>query len=114
MFSRTRPGRYGAAARQEHHRVGEELVRALRRPASWAWVMAVVISALAAGILLVGPWSVSRADAKTVTATCADARTDAATLNSAISSSKPGSQIVISGHCLLTGTVTLLGDRSYM
>jgi len=76
--------------------------------------MTVVITALAASILLVGPWSVSRADAKIITATCADARTDAATLNSAISGSKPGSQIVISGHCLLTGPVTLLGDRSYM
>lgn len=77
-------------------------------------------AAVGAGFLLagavavaLGPGDTSAAHAKTVTATCADARSDAATLNAAISGSKAGDQILISGTCLLTAPVTLLGDRSY-
>jgi hypothetical protein len=77
-------------------------------------VYAAVAGALVIAAFSVGLWPVPQADAKTVTAKCANASTDAATLNSAISGSKPGDQIVISGRCLLTGPVTLLGDRSYV
>jgi hypothetical protein len=60
-----------------------------------------------------GPASIPAANAKTITATCADNSTDAATLNSAISGSGAGDQILISGTCLLTAPITLLGNRSY-
>ncbi len=68
-------------------------------------------AALAAAL---GPWATQDATAQTITAQCAGKSTDAATLNSAISSSKPGDQILISGQCLLTHPVTLLGERSYL
>ena len=67
-----------------------------------------------AGALSAGPWSTQTAGAKTVTTTCQDSSADAATLNAAIASSHPGDQILISGHCLLTSPITLLGDRSYL
>jgi hypothetical protein len=74
-----------------------------------------------AGILLcaalvaaLGPWTTQGASAKTVTAQCAGKSTDAATLNAAISASKPGDQILISGQCLLTAPIKLLGERSYL
>jgi hypothetical protein len=89
-------------------------MRTLKRPASWAWLMAAATVALAAGVLAAGPWSLPQAEAKTITAKCANAGTDAATLNAAITGSKPGDEILISGHCLLTSPVTLLGDRSYL
>jgi hypothetical protein len=89
-------------------------MKAVKRPAAWAWLMAAAIVALAAGVLAASPWELPRAEAKTVTAKCAHASTDAATLNSAITASKPGDQILISGQCLLTSPVTLLGDRSYL
>jgi Right handed beta helix region len=85
-----------------------------KRAASRAWVGAAAVSALITGVFSVGLWSEPRADAKTITAKCVNASTDAATLNTAIAGSKPGDQIVISGQCLLTGPVTLLGDRSYL
>ena len=66
-----------------------------------------------AGALSVSPWSTQTAGAKTITTTCQDGSADAATLNAAITGSHPGDQILISGHCLLTSPVTLLGDRSY-
>src|SRR5579875_1265963 len=68
----------------------------------------------AAVAVALAPGDMSAAHAKTVPATCADTRTDAATLNSAIASSKPGDQILISGTCLLTAPITLEGDRSYL
>ena len=55
-----------------------------------------------------------RSSAQTITATCADSSTDSATLNAAITASRPGDQIIISGQCLLTAPITLLGNRSYM
>ena len=111
----------------------------VKRPASWAWLknpfkiiktimklgsdlrqsernlcfervfIAATIVALAAGVLVAGPWAFPQAEAKTVTASCAHASTDAATLNSAITGSKPGDQILISGHCLLTGVTITAG-----
>jgi Right handed beta helix region len=67
----------------------------------------------AALAVALGPASIPAANAKTITATCADNSTDAATLNSAISGSGAGDQILISGTCLLTAPITLLGNRSY-
>ena len=64
-------------------------------------------------IAVLGPWGAQNASAKTITATCANKSTDAATLNSAIAGSQPGDQILISGQCLLTAPITLLGDRGY-
>ena len=71
---------------------------------------------LLAGALVIatGSWSTPQANAQTVTTRCVNAKSDAATLNTAISNSKAGDQILISGQCLLTSPVTLLGDRSYM
>ena len=69
---------------------------------------------LAGGIALVpGSWSAQQASAKTITTKCVNGTSDAATLNTAIGASKPGDEILISGQCLLTSPVTLLGDRSY-
>jgi hypothetical protein len=73
---------------------------------------AALLLAAALGAAL-GPWAASTASAKTITATCAGNSTDAATLNAAISGSSAGDQIMISGSCLLTAPVTLIGDRSY-
>ena len=69
---------------------------------------------LAAFAIALSPWSAQNASAQTVTATCADNSTDSATLNAAITGSHAGDQIIISGQCLLTSPITLLGDRSYM
>lgn len=47
-------------------------------------------------------------------AICAsDPATDTDTINDAILSSREGDTVVISGHCLVSGTITLLGGRSY-
>ena len=69
---------------------------------------------LAAVAVALSPWSAQNANAQTITTTCADNGTDSATLNSAIAGSQAGDQIVISGQCLLTAPITLLGNRSYM
>ncbi len=69
---------------------------------------------LAACVLALGPWSAQNASAQTITTTCADKSTDSATLNAAITASHPGDQIIISGQCLLTAPITLLGNRSYL
>jgi hypothetical protein len=74
-------------------------------------VAAVLTGTALAAVL--GPWGGQDASAKTITATCADKSTDAAMLNSAIAGSQPGDQILISGQCLLTAPITLLGDRGY-
>ena len=68
---------------------------------------------LAACVIALGPWSAQHASAQTITTTCADNSTDSATLNAAITASHPGDQIIISGQCLLTAPITLLGNRSY-
>jgi putative cofactor-binding repeat protein len=68
---------------------------------------------LTALAIALGPWSAQNASAQTITATCGDKSTDAATLNAAIAGSHAGDQIIISGQCLLTAPITLLGDRSY-
>jgi parallel beta-helix repeat protein len=73
---------------------------------------ALALLCAAAIVLAAGPGS-PRADAQTITTTCANASSDAATLNAAITASHAGDQILISGQCLLTAPVTLLGDRSY-
>lgn len=72
-------------------------------------------TALVAGtlVLLLAPWAGQDASAQTITVSCADRGSDAATLNSAITGSQPGDQILISGQCMLTASITLLGDRSY-
>ena len=44
---------------------------------------------------------------------CADATTDAATINAAITGSARGAVVMIQGTCLLTSPITLLGDRTY-
>jgi hypothetical protein len=69
---------------------------------------------LAALAMAVSPWSTQQARAQTITAACASKSSDSATLNSVISSSHAGDQILISGQCLLTAPVTLLGNRSYL
>ncbi len=69
---------------------------------------------LAAFAIALGPWSAQQASAQMITATCADNSTDSATLNAAITGSRAGDQIIISGQCLLTAPITLLGNRSYM
>jgi parallel beta-helix repeat protein/putative cofactor-binding repeat protein len=48
-----------------------------------------------------------------IPATCNDTTSDAATLNSTIVSSHAGDEIDIQGPCLITATITLLGDRTY-
>lgn len=48
-----------------------------------------------------------------VTVNCADATTDASTLQTAINASAPGSVILIQGTCLLTSGITLSADRTY-
>lgn len=53
------------------------------------------------------------ASANRVTATCNNTLSDAATLNTAISSSSVGDEIDIQGPCLINATITLLGDRTY-
>jgi hypothetical protein len=85
------------------------LARLSRRPAAVCGLL--LATALAAAL---GPWATSAASAKTITATCADASTDSATLNAAISGSATGDQILITGKtCLLTAPITLIGNRSY-
>ena len=69
---------------------------------------------LAAFAIALSPWSAQHASAQIITATCADNGTDSATLNAAITGSHAGDQIIISGQCLLTAPITLLGNRSYM
>lgn len=69
---------------------------------------------LATVAVALSPWSAQNANAQTITTTCADHSTDSATLNSAIAGSQAGDQIVISGQCLLTAPITLLGNRSYL
>lgn len=81
------------------------------RPLASALAALVLLSA-ATVTLALGPWT-PRADAQTVTTTCANASSDAATLNAAIAGSHAGDQLLISGQCLLTAPVKLLGDRSY-
>ncbi|WP_051367600.1 hypothetical protein [Hamadaea tsunoensis] len=51
--------------------------------------------------------------ANRVNATCANTTADAATIQSAITSSAAGDEIVIKGPCLLNATVKLLDDRTY-
>jgi hypothetical protein len=48
-----------------------------------------------------------------INVTCTNSTGDAATLNTAISTSKPGDQIQIHGTCLLNQTIVLYGDRTY-
>lgn len=49
-----------------------------------------------------------------VDVTCTnDAATDLGALKTGIRRSKPGDAVVIRGHCLVTGTVKLLGGRTY-
>lgn len=81
------------------------------RPNQMLAVAAVVTGAALTAVL--APWGGQDASATTITATCANKTTDAATLNSAITGSQPGDQILISGQCLLTAPIKLLGDRSY-
>lgn len=65
-------------------------------------------------VLLGSGNSGDQARADTVTATCEDdASSDANTVTRAIASSKPGDTVVISGHCLIDGTIELLGNRTY-
>ena len=55
------------------------------------------------------------ATAGLITVSCADATTDAATLQNAVNASSAGSTIEIqAGTCLLTSGITLLGDRTYI
>jgi hypothetical protein len=54
------------------------------------------------------------ARAAAVDVTCADASTDAATLNTAITGSHIGDAIHIHGTCLINATILLDGDRSYL
>lgn len=44
---------------------------------------------------------------------CTNATTDTGLLNSGIESSRAGDEIKIHGHCLINGTIVLLGDRTY-
>jgi hypothetical protein len=53
-------------------------------------------------------------DAGVVHVTCGDTAKDAHTLNSAISGSSAGDAIHIHGPCLITETIVLRGDRSYL
>ncbi len=46
--------------------------------------------------------------------TCRNEAGDAKTLNAAIAGSQPGDAIRIHGRCLVSATVVLLGDRSYL
>jgi hypothetical protein len=87
-------------------------VRKIRLAKSGGAVIGLLL--LAALAIAVSPWPAQQARAQTITTTCINRSSDAATLNAAISSSHPGDQILISGQCLLTAPITLLGDRSYL
>lgn len=67
------------------------------------------------GVILAasGAVSSSPAYAAKVTATCSNTSTDAATINSTISGSSVGDEIVIDGPCLLNATIVLSPGRSY-
>ncbi|GAA0984053.1 hypothetical protein GCM10009555_057050 [Acrocarpospora macrocephala] len=65
-------------------------------------------------LLIVGLGPIQQAAfAARVTATCNNSATDAATINSAISSSAVGDEIVIDGPCSITATIVLSPSRSY-
>lgn len=70
----------------------------------------VLVLALVGSIVTLTP---RQAGAQRVTATCSDAASDAATVNSAIAGSAAGDEIVIDGPCLINRVIKLLGDRSY-
>jgi len=44
---------------------------------------------------------------------CRNATTDDETINAIIATSQPGDEIVLSGTCLINGTIRLAGDRTY-
>jgi len=69
------------------------------------------VLAATAGLALA--FTPQRAQAATITTTCNNTGTDAATLTTAINASSAGDEIVIEGTCLITSTVKLKGDRSY-
>ncbi|WP_430781590.1 right-handed parallel beta-helix repeat-containing protein [Actinoplanes sp. G11-F43] len=79
----------------------------------WTWTAAASVSAAVAATAVVVLAGGAPATAARVTATCANAGTDAATIQSAINGSATGDEIVIDGPCQITQTITLVGNRSY-
>lgn len=71
------------------------------------------IAAVAASATIVVLGGAEPAAAARATATCRNTSTDAAAIQSVINSSAAGDEIVIDGPCLITQTITLLGDRAY-
>lgn len=76
------------------------------------------IGIIASAVLLAGAsvgfaWTPETAGATKVTATCTNSTGDAATINSAISGSSAGDEIVIDGPCLINSPIKLAGDRTY-
>lgn len=72
-------------------------------------LLAIAAAAVIVGALLLA----GSAGGQQVDATCQNAATDAATINTAIAASQAGDNIRIHGVCLLVATVKLLGDRTY-
>jgi Right handed beta helix region len=70
-----------------------------------------VLVALAAGIAVLG--TPVPAAAARLTAACSNSSGDAATIQSVINNSTAGDEIVIDGPCLITSTITLVGNRAY-
>jgi parallel beta-helix repeat protein len=83
----------------------------LAAAAAWA---AVISAALASCSSPAGTAAGPSGQPGVVSASCADAPSDAATLQHAIDSSAPGELVEINaGTCLLTSGITLLSDRTY-
>ncbi|MEJ2887909.1 right-handed parallel beta-helix repeat-containing protein [Actinomycetospora aeridis] len=87
---------------------------ARRRPAAIAAaVVTAVVTAVALGGCASGTSAGPPADAASVVVRCANAVGDAASINEAIARSPEGAEIVLSGTCALSETITLRGDRAY-
>jgi hypothetical protein len=71
------------------------------------------VAATAVGVLGVTAAVHAAAPRTVVAVSCANTTSDAATLQNAINGSAVGADVRISGTCLLTKGITLLGDRSY-
>lgn len=76
-----------------------------------ALISLVFLAIAAMLVVLAGPPKLSFANR--VNVSCANTTADAATINTAITGSSAGDEIVIDGPCLLNATIKLLGDRSY-